>query len=50
MTPADPDMLVMPELDTLIQLPWKPEVAWVTGDLIMDGKPVEQNPRKCSSA
>lgn len=46
MTPADPDVLVMPALDTLIQLPWKPEVAWVTGDLIMGGKPVEQNPRQ----
>src|SRR5215475_9809927 len=46
MTPADPDILVMPEIDTLIQLPWKPEVAWVTGDLIMGGQPVEQNPRQ----
>ena len=44
MTPADPDMLVMPEVDSLIQLPWKPEVAWVTGDLIMGGKPVDAEP------
>jgi glutamate---methylamine ligase len=46
MTPADPDVLVIPEIDTLIQLPWKPEVAWVTGDLFMGGAPVEQNPRQ----
>ncbi len=46
MTPADPDVLVIPEQDSLIQLPWKPEVAWVTGDLVMAGKPVEQNPRQ----
>jgi len=46
MTPADPDVLVLPDLDTLIQLPWKPEVAWVTGDLYMAGAPVEQNPRQ----
>ena len=46
MTPAHPDILVAPDPDTLIQLPWKPEVAWVTGDLVMDGKPVEQNPRQ----
>ena len=46
LTPAHPDMLVMPEADTLIQLPWKPEVAWVTGDLVMDGKPLKQNPRQ----
>ncbi|HSI02087.1 MAG TPA: type III glutamate--ammonia ligase [Reyranella sp.] len=46
MTPADPDVLVVPEADTLMQLPWKPEVAWVTGDLFMAGAPVEQNPRQ----
>jgi len=46
MTPAHPDVLSMPDPDSVIQLPWKPEVAWVTGDLIMDGKAVEQNPRQ----
>lgn len=46
MTPAHPDVLVMPELESAVQLPWKPEVAWVTGDLMMGGKPVEQNPRQ----
>ena len=46
MTPSDPDILVFPERDSLMQLPWKPEVAWVTGDLIMGGKPVAQNPRQ----
>lgn len=46
MTPADPDILVHPDPDTVIQLPWKAEVAWVTGDLVMDGRPVEQNPRQ----
>jgi glutamine synthetase len=46
MTPAHPDVLVTPDPETAIQLPWKPEVAWVTGDLMMDGKPVEQNPRQ----
>jgi glutamate---methylamine ligase len=46
MTPADPDVLVYPEPDSLIQLPWKPEVAWITGNLSMGGKPVRQNPRE----
>ena len=46
MTPAHPDALVSPDPETVIQLPWKPEVAWVTGDLVMDGKPVDQNPRQ----
>ena len=45
MTPAHPDMLVMPDADSVIQLPWKPELAWVAGDPWMDGKPVEQAPR-----
>jgi glutamine synthetase len=46
MTPADPDVLVMPDMDTLTLLPWKPGVAWVTGDLYMGGNPVAQNPRQ----
>ena len=46
MTPADPDVLVMPDPSTVIPLPWKPEVAWVTGDLFMGGKEVTQNPRQ----
>ena len=46
MTPAHPDILVMADADSAIQLPWKPEVAWVTGDLIMDGKPWSKNPRQ----
>lgn len=46
MTPADPDVLVMPDMETLTPLPWKPGVAWVTGDLYMGGKPVAQNPRQ----
>ena len=46
MTPAHPDVLVVPEASSVMQLPWKPEVAWVTGDLVMGGKPVEQNPRQ----
>ena len=46
MTPAHADVLVMPEPDSVMQLPWKKEVAWMTGDLFMDGKPVAQNPRQ----
>jgi glutamine synthetase type III len=46
MTPADSDVLASPEPDSLIKLPWKPEVAWVASDLVMDGKDVAQNPRQ----
>ena len=45
LTPADTDLLAMPDPDSMIQLPWKPEVAWVAADLYMDGKPIEQGPR-----
>ena len=45
MTPAHPDMFVMPDAESVIQLPWKPEVAWVAGDPWMDGAPVAQAPR-----
>jgi glutamine synthetase len=45
MSPADPDMFALPDPETLIQLPWKPEVGWLASDIWMDGKPVEQGPR-----
>ncbi len=44
-TPAHPDMLVKPDPDTVIQLPWKPEVAWVAGDPWMNDEAVAQAPR-----
>lgn len=44
-TPAHPDMFVMPDANSVIQLPWKPEVAWLAGDPWMNGAPVEQAPR-----
>ena len=45
LTPAHPDMFSLPDPSSVIQLPWKPEVAWVAGDLMMEGKYVEQAPR-----
>jgi len=45
MTPAHPDMFGVPDPDSLVQLPWKPEVGWLAADLWMDGKPVEASPR-----
>ena len=44
-TPAHPDMFVLPDPATVIQLPWKPEVAWVAGDCWMNDEPVAQAPR-----
>ena len=45
MTPADPDMFALPDPNSLIQLPWKPEVGWLAADLWMDSKEVEASPR-----
>jgi len=45
MTPADPDVLAIPDPNSLIQLPWKPEVGWLAADPYMNGKLVEQAPR-----
>jgi len=45
MSPSDPDLFAMPDPDSLVQLPWKPEVGWLAADLWMNGAPVEQGPR-----
>lgn len=45
MTPADSDMFAIPDPDSLIQLPWKPNVGWLAADLYMDGKEVAHAPR-----
>ncbi len=45
MTPAHPDMLAVPDPSSVIQLPWKPEVAWVAGNCVMEDADVAQAPR-----
>jgi glutamine synthetase len=45
MTPAHPDLFARPDPESLIQLPWKPEVGWLASDLWMDGKEVKESPR-----
>ena len=45
LTPAHPDMMAVPDPESVIQLPWKPEVAWVASNCVMEGKPVDQAPR-----
>ena len=46
MTPADPDILAIPDPNSLFQLPWQREVAWMPADLYtMDGRPIDQTPR-----
>ena len=45
MTPAHADMLAVPDPSSVIQLPWKREVAWVAANLVMEDELVEQAPR-----
>lgn len=45
LTPAHPDMLAVPDPSSVIQIPWKPEVAWVAADCVMEGQDVAQAPR-----
>lgn len=45
MTPADPDLFAIPAADSLVQLPWKPEIGWLAADLYMNGEPLPQAPR-----
>ncbi|MEI4262038.1 type III glutamate--ammonia ligase [Roseovarius sp. D0-M9] len=45
LTPAHPDMLAVPDPESVIQLPWKPEIAWVASNCVMEGEDVAQAPR-----
>jgi len=46
LTPADADMFAIPDTSTLIQLPWKKEVAWMDSDVVINNKPVAHSPRQ----
>lgn len=43
--PASADMVAVPNPRTLIQVPFSPEIGFVTCDCFIDGKPVLDNPR-----
>jgi glutamine synthetase type III len=45
LTAAHPDMMAVPDPSSVIQLPWKKEVAWVASNCVMEEKPVNQAPR-----
>ena len=49
MTPAHPDMLAVPDPASVIQLPWKKDVAWVAGNCVMEDEFVDQAPRNVLS-
>ncbi len=50
LTAAHPDMMAVPDPASAIQLPWKPEVAWVASNCVMEGEPVAQAPRNVLNA
>ena len=45
LSPADPDLRVIPDPTSLIQLPWQPEVGWLAGEPWMNGEPLGHSPR-----
>ena len=45
MTPAHPDMLAIPDPESLIVLPWSTDIGWLAADLWMGDAEVEQCPR-----
>ncbi|GGW45238.1 type III glutamate--ammonia ligase [Gemmobacter lanyuensis] len=46
LTPAHPDMLAVPDTPSVIQLPWKKDVAWVASNCVMaGGSALDQAPR-----
>jgi glutamine synthetase len=45
MSPADADILAIPDPESLIQLPWKPEVGWLAADVHYKGAPFAKAPR-----
>src|SRR5437879_5887216 len=40
LTPADPDVFAIPDSDSLIRLPWQPEIGWLAADPYINGKPI----------
>lgn len=45
LTPAQADLRVRPDPASVMLLPWKPGVAWVACDCVLNGAPVLQAPR-----
>ncbi|MCG8443035.1 MAG: type III glutamate--ammonia ligase [Caulobacterales bacterium] len=48
--PADEDMFAVPDTSALVQLPWKPDVAWMPADPVIAGAPLAHAPRNVLKA
>jgi len=45
LSPADGDVLALPDPASLMRLPWQPDVGWVATELLLEGGPMAQCPR-----
>ncbi|MBT5903559.1 MAG: type III glutamate--ammonia ligase [Opitutaceae bacterium] len=43
--PSDDEIASLPDLDHIVQLPWRPEVAWMPADNTFHGEPYDINTR-----
>ena len=46
LSPADGDVMAIPDAASLTPLPWQPDVGWVATELTLNGKPMAQCPRR----
>jgi glutamine synthetase type III len=46
LSPADGDVMAIPDLSSLTPLPWQPGVGWVAAELTLNGEPMAQCPRR----
>lgn len=46
LSPADGDVMAIPDATSLMALPWQPQVGWVAADLSLNGVPMDQCPRR----
>jgi glutamine synthetase len=46
LSPADGDVMAIPDASSLMALPWQPEVGWVAAELTLNGAPMDQCPRR----
>ncbi|MCP9887410.1 type III glutamate--ammonia ligase [Cyanobium sp. ATX 6A2] len=46
LSPADGDVMAIPDPASLTPLPWQPEVGWVAAELVLAGMPMAQCPRR----
>ena len=46
LSPADGDVMAIADPASLVPLPWQPDVGWVATELLLDGQPMDQCPRR----